>query len=75
MKGSLRGVTYSEGERDAHQEGGDQVDVPHGGWLLIENGDGLFAGWCADTEVLCEGCRKEKVEGLWIRKEFAVLNI
>lgn len=58
MKGSLRGVTYSEGERDAHQEGDDQVDVLHGGWLLIKNGDGLFAGWYEDTEVLCDGCRR-----------------
>lgn len=67
-------MTYSEGEGDAHQEGNDQVDVLHGGRLLIGDGNELLVGWYAEMEVLCKGCRRW-VEGLRIQKELAVLSI
>lgn len=41
LRRSPRGATYSQGERYAHQGGDDQVDVLHGGWLLICTADGL----------------------------------
>lgn len=66
-------MTYSEDERDAHQEGDDQVDVLHSGRLSIENGDGLFALWYTYMKVLCKGCIRWKVYGL--RRDLAVLSI